>query len=85
MLEFFKNEWNLFLNDMQELGEFCLQPIEITGITGRSKNAMLKPTVEEVEAKAELEEVGFWKNEWNLFKQDLSNAKEFLTQPVSFK
>ena len=28
---------------------------------------------------------GFWANEWDLFKEDLRNAKEFFTQPVEFK
>ncbi len=83
MKEFFKNEWKLFLDDMRELGEFCLQPVEIT-LWGKS-NLMLKPTYDEVEAKAQYSEVSFWQNEWNLFKQDLKNAKEFLTQPVEFK
>lgn len=83
MKEFFKNEWRLFLEDMRELGEFCLQPVEIT-FWGKS-NLMLKPTYDEVEAKVQDGEVGFWQNEWNLFKQDLKNAKEFLTQPVEFK
>lgn len=83
MKEFWKNEWNLFLDDMRELGEFCLQPVEIT-FWGKS-NLMLKPTYEEVEQKVQTEATGFWKNEWDLFKQDLQNAKEFLIQPVEFK
>lgn len=82
MKEFWKNEWNLFLEDMRELGEFCLQPIEIT-LWGKS-DLMLKPSVEEVEAKVEAGAVGFWQNEWNLFKQDLQNARDFLMQPVDF-
>ncbi len=89
MKDFFKREWGLFLQDMQTLGEFCLQPIEITGIPGSKATPMLKPTIEEIEGKAEAEfeaqSMGFWANEWNLFKKDLQNAKEFLTQPVTFK
>lgn len=79
MKEFWINEWNLFLNDMQELGEFFLQPIEITGIPGRS-NAMLKPTVEEVEAKAN--EGGFWTREWKSFMNDMEELGNFFLQPV---
>lgn len=82
MKEFWKNEWKLFLDDMRELGEFCLQPIEIT-LWGKS-DLMLKPSVEEVEAKVESGATGFWQNEWNLFKQDLQNARDFLMQPVDF-
>ena len=83
MKDFWKNEWKLFLDDMRELGEFCLQPIEITGIPWKKSNPMLRPTYEEVESKAD--QVGFWRNEWNLFKEDLKHAKDFLTQPVEFK
>lgn len=85
---FWRNEWDLFLKDMQDLGEFCLQPIEITVPWQKKEEVqMLRPTVEEVAEKAETVEdnVGFWKREWDLFKQDLNNAKEFLTQPVTFK
>lgn len=83
---FWANEWDLFLEDMRQLGEFCLQPIEIT-VPWQTKNAqMLRPTAEEIEQKADSEEsMGFWQREWALFKQDLNNAKEFLTQPVTFK
>ena len=80
---FWKYEWNLFLQDMQELGEFCLQPIEITGIPWKKQPQMLKPTIQEIEQKAD--QVGFWQNEWNLFKKDISNVVDFLTQPVTFK
>ena len=59
MKEFWKNEWQLFLNDMQELGEFCLQPVEITGVPWK-KSAALKPSVEEIEQKCD--QVGFWQN-----------------------
>ena len=84
---FWRNEWDLFLKDMQELGEFCLQPIEITVPWKKKDVQMLKPTVEEVAEKVDSAETvdGFWKREWQLFKQDLNNAKEFLTQPVNFK
>ena len=84
---FWANEWDLFLKDMQELGEFCLQPIEVTVPWGKKDVQMLKPTVDEIAEKADTvqDSVGFWQREWALFKQDLNNAKEFLTQPVTFK
>lgn len=85
MKEFWKNEWNLFLNDMQELGEFFLQPVEITGIPGKSKPKMLRPTVEETKIKAEAEtQQGFWSREWNAFLMDMQNIGEFFLQPVEF-
>ena len=80
MKEFWKNEWDLFLKDMQELGEFFLQPIEITGIPGRNKAQMLKPTVEETKAKAS--EGGFWSREWNAFLCDMEAIGDFCLQPV---
>lgn len=83
---FWRNEWDLFLKDMQELGEFCLQPIEITVPWRKKENQMLNPTIEEVAQKVDSDDdMGFWSKQWSLFKQDLNNAKEFLTQPVNFK
>lgn len=83
---FWKNEWDLFLNDMKELGEFCLQPIEITVPWKKKESQMLNPTIEEVAQKVDSNDnMGFWQKQWDLFKQDLNNAKEFLTQPVTFK
>ena len=82
MKDFFVNEWNLFLDDMQELGEFFLQPVTFKGLFFPNKE-MLNPTIEEIEEKASTG--GFWKNQWNLFKEDINNAVEFLTQPVTFK
>lgn len=83
---FWRNEWDLFLKDMQELGEFCLQPVEITVPWQKKEQQMLKPTADEITQKADtVDSMGFWQREWNLFKQDLQNAKDFLTQPVTFK
>lgn len=82
MKEFWKNEWQLFLEDMRILGEFCLQPVEIT--YGK-KDLMLKPTTEEISEKGAEAKTGFWAKEWDLFKQDMQNAKEFWMQPVEFK
>ena len=83
---FWRNEWELFLQDMQELGEFCLQPIEITVPWRKKENQMLNPTIQEIVEKADVNDsMGFWAKQWDLFKQDMNNAKDFLTQPVSFK
>ncbi|MEG2348671.1 MAG: hypothetical protein RSB67_03385 [Clostridia bacterium] len=82
MKDFWKNEWSLFLEDMKVLGEFCLQPVEIT--YGK-KDLMLKPTTEEIQEKGQEASTGFWANEMQQFKTDLSNAKEFLMQPIEFK
>lgn len=76
MKEFWKSEWQLFLDDMQTLGEFFLQPV-----TFSAKPLQLQASVEEREQGAEVQNVGIWES----FKQGCSNAKEFLFQPVKFK
>ena len=76
MKEFWKNEWQLFLDDMQTLGEFFLQPV-----TFSAKPLQLQASIEEREEQTEVQNVGIW----NSFKQGCSNAKEFLMQPVKFK
>lgn len=84
MGNFWKNEWNLFVGDMKELGDFCLQPIQITILPFQKKNLELRPSMEEAEYKASTGESDFWSNQANLFKEECRNAKEFLTQPVNF-
>ncbi|CDC81236.1 MAG: hypothetical protein ACLTON_06505 [Christensenellales bacterium] len=76
MKEFWKNEWQLFLDDMQTLGEFFLQPV-----TFSPKTLQLQASVEEREQETEVQDVGIWDS----FKQGCSNAKDFLFQPVKFK
>lgn len=76
MKEFWKNEWQLFLDDMQTLGEFFLQPV-----TFSAKPLQLQASIEEREQEAEVQNVGIWES----LKQGCSNAKEFLFQPVKFK
>ena len=76
MKDFWKNEWDLFLDDMQTLGEFFLQPVTLT-----SKPAQLQASVEErVQDLDQIQNAGVWES----FKQGLSNAKDFLFQPVKF-
>lgn len=82
MGEFWKKEWNLFLEDINAFTEFWTQPV----VFSNNKNEMLRPSGEELQEKAELEsEAGFWTREWNSFLQDVNNVKEFFTQPVMFK
>ena len=75
MKEFWKNEWQLFLDDMQTLGEFFLQPV-----TFSTKPLQLQASIEERQ-ETEVQNIGVWDS----FKQGCSNAKEFLMQPVKFK
>lgn len=76
MKEFWKNEWQLFLDDMQTLGEFFLQPV-----TFSPKPLQLQSSIEEREEQIEVQNLGIWGS----FKQGCANAKEFLMQPVRFK
>lgn len=82
MKGFWSNEWDLFLNDMQELGDFFLQPVTFDGLF-QDNDLMLKPTNEEIEEKAETG--GFWANEFDLFLKDLDSVADFLFQPINLK
>lgn len=82
MKGFWSNEWNLFLNDMQELGEFFLQPVTFDGLF-KNNDLMLKPTNEEIQEKAQ--SGGFWANEFDLFMKDLDSIANFLFQDVTLK
>jgi len=79
---FWKREWRLFLQDMQELGEFFLQPV--TFGFGK-KDLMLKPTGEEIMEKAETVKTSFWQREKEAFLKDMQELGEFFLQPVTFK
>ena len=61
MKGFFERQWELFLNDMQELGEFFLNAF------GANETLMLSAP------KSENEGEGFFKREWNLFLQDMQD------------
>ena len=54
MKDFWKNEWQLFLDDMQTLGEFFLQPV-----TFSSKSLQLQASVEERNENTEVQNVGY--------------------------
>ena len=76
MKGFWKNEWDLFLDDMQTLGEFFFQPVTLS-----SKPAQLQASVEDkVQDLNQVQNAGVWES----FKQGLSNAKDFLFQPIKF-
>jgi len=77
---FWKREWRLFLQDMQELGEFFLQPV-----TFGKKDLMLRPTSEEVMEKADTVTDSFWQREKKAFLQDMQELGEFFLQPVTFR
>ncbi len=66
MKGFFERQWELFLNDMQEIGEFFLNAF------GANETLMLSAP------KAEGEKEGFFKREWNLFLQDMQDWGEMI-------
>ncbi len=82
MRDFWKNECDLFFKDMENLGNFFLQPVTFSGLFQKS-DLMLKPSEEEIIEKADTG--SFWKNEWDLFMNDMDNVMDFLFQPVKFK
>ena len=80
---FWKNELNLFKEDVRNFKEFWTQPITFSDDT----NLMLKPTFEETENKVNCEGItdSFWSREWNMFLGEMESVKSFLTQPVVLK
>ena len=68
MKGFFEKQWELFLADMQEIGEFFLDAF------GGNETLMLAAPKAE---KADKEE-GFFKREWRLFLQDMQDWGEMI-------
>ena len=77
---FFKREWKAFLGDMQSLGEMVLAAFEDDPVL-----KLCAPKEEKVFEAEGVEKVGFFKNEWNLFKQDLAQADAELSQLFGFQ
>ncbi len=67
MKGFFKRQWDLFLNDMEEVGNFFLDAF------GANETLMLGAPKETAEPKE-----GFFKREWNLFLQDMQDWGEMI-------
>lgn len=72
MKGFFERQWDLFLNDMQELGEFFLDAFGANEqlMLGAPKAAKACDTCEPKE--------GFFKREWRLFLQDMQDWGEMI-------
>lgn len=67
MKDFFKNEWNLFKADMQDLGEMVISVFE------KEERLMLNASNKVVEKKE-----GFFKKEWKLFLNDMQDLGEMI-------
>lgn len=71
MKGFFERQWELFLADMQEVGEFFLDAF------GANEQLMLgAPKADRVEG-----EEGFFAREWRLFKEDMQSLGEMVMSP----
>lgn len=67
MKGFFKRQWDLFLNDMEEVGNFFLDAF------GANETLMLSAPKDESSQKE-----GFFKREWNLFLKDMQDWGEMI-------
>lgn len=76
MKDFFKKEWQLFLNDMQSWGEMIISVFE--------KNPLMLDEAKSVKIE-KVQSESILKNEWDLFKSDISNANKALTNLFGFK
>ena len=75
MKGFFENQWNLFLSDMQELGEAVLDAFGANEqlMLGASKAENIVENCEQTE--------GFFKKQWNLFLNDMQDWGEMIMAP----
>lgn len=69
MKGFFKRQWDLFLNDMEEIGTFFLDAF------GANETLMLGAPKERNDG---CEKEGFFKREWRLFLQDMQDWGEMI-------
>lgn len=96
MKDFWKEEVQLFKQDIENIWDFLFQPVTFGS---RKQDALsLRPNEQEIVEKAQAIETGdasiegmskasqgFWAREFDQMKQDVSNAWDFLFQPVKFK
>ena len=95
MKEFWKDELNLFKQDIENLWDFLFQPVTF----GRKKEQVLalRPDQAEIMEKAEAianndetaqemskQTESFWNREFDMLKQDVENFWDFMFQPINF-
>ncbi|MBR1884163.1 MAG: hypothetical protein IJ809_04425 [Clostridia bacterium] len=96
MKDFWKEEVNLFKQDVENLWDFLFQPVTMGD--KKDDTLALRPNEDEIISKAQAIEngdesvagmskasEGFWNREFDLLKQDVTKAWDFLFQPVTFK
>ncbi len=94
MKDFWKEEVQLFKQDVENIWDFLFMPVTF----GKKKDdtLALRPNEEEIITKAQAiaeddasvadmskASEGFWNREYNLLKQDVENAWDFLFQPIN--
>ena len=72
MKGFFERQWDLFLADMQEVGEFFLDAF------GANETLMLGAPKAQRACDEACEKEGFFKREWRLFLQDMQDWGEMI-------
>lgn len=72
MKGFFERQWELFLADMQEIGEFFLDAF------GANETLMLGAPKSDIDGEAQ---EGFFKREARLFKEDMKALGEMFVAP----
>lgn len=72
MKGFFERQWDLFLQDMQEVGEFFLDAF------GANETLMLGASKAEKACESCEAKEGFFKREWRLFLQDMQDLGDMI-------
>lgn len=81
MNSFWKNEWEMFCNEVDSALSFLMKPVNFFG--SEEDKLRLRPTSQEAQEKSETS--SFWKNEWNMFCNEVDGALDYLTKPMDIK
>lgn len=81
MNSFWKDQWEMFEKEVDTAMDFLFQPVSFS--KKDKENLMLNPTEQEAYEKRDTS--SFWKNQWEMFENEVDTALDFLFQPVNFK
>lgn len=84
---FWKREWQLFEKEYDSFVNYLMQPVSFSKKADKNLelNAASDETTEPGEKIVEASNSNFWKNEWELFENEVTSVVDFLMQPVNFK
>lgn len=84
---FWKREWQLFEKEYDSFVNYLMQPVSFSKKADKKMelNASSDEIVESNEKITELSASSFWKNEWELFENEVNSVVDFLMQPINFK